>query len=63
MNSNSLLITKLFKIYKIHSQLTEINWVNILIFVLNMKAIFAVMNTIRAAVKTRPGKNSGLYGI
>ena len=46
MNSNSLLIIKLFKIYKIHSQLTEINWVNILIFVLNMKAIFAVMNTI-----------------
>ena len=44
MNSNSLLIIKLFKIYKI--QLTEINWVNILIFVLNMKAIFAVMNTI-----------------
>ena len=44
MNSNSLLIIKLFKIYKI--QLTEINWVNIPIFVLNMKAIFAVMNTI-----------------
>ena len=44
MNCNSLLIIKLFKIYKI--QLTEINWVNILIFVLNMKAIFAVMNTI-----------------
>ena len=29
----------------------------------NMKAIFAVMNTTRAVVKIRPEKNSGLYGI
>ena len=30
---------------------------------LNMKAIFAVMNTFRAVVKIRPEKNSGPYGI
>ena len=29
----------------------------------NMKAIFAVMNTIWAVVKKRPEKNSGLYRI
>ena len=29
----------------------------------NMKAIFAVMNTTWAVVKIRPEKNSGLYGI
>ena len=34
MNSNSLLITINFKIYKRHSQLTEINWakINICVF-------------------------------
>ena len=30
---------------------------------MNMKAIFAVMNTTGAVVKIRPVKNSGLYGI
>ena len=30
---------------------------------MNMKAIFAVMNTTQAVVKTRPEKNSGLYVI
>ena len=29
----------------------------------NMKAIFAVMNTTQAVVKEGPKKNSGLYGI
>ena len=29
----------------------------------NMKAIFAAMNTTWAVVKIRPEKNSGLYGI
>ena len=31
--------------------------------ILNMKAMFAVMNTSKAEVKIRPEKNSGLYGI
>ena len=31
--------------------------------ILNMKAVFAVMNTSKAEVKIRPEKNSGLYGI
>ena len=30
---------------------------------MNMKAIFAVMNTTYTTVKRRPEKNSGLYGI
>ena len=30
---------------------------------MNMKAIFAVMNTTGAVVKIRPLKNLGLYGI
>ena len=30
---------------------------------MNMKAIFAVMNTTWAVVKIRPEKNSGPYGI
>ena len=30
---------------------------------MNMKAIYAVMNTSEAVVKIRPEKNSGLYGI
>ena len=30
---------------------------------MNMKAIFAVMNTTGAVVKIRPVKNLGLYGI
>ena len=39
MNSNSLLIMIHFKIYKVHSQLTEINWLNINIFVLQVHII------------------------
>ena len=38
MNSNSLLIRN-FKIYIIHSQLTEINWANINIFVLQVNIL------------------------
>ena len=30
---------------------------------MNFKAIFAIMSTTLAVVKTRPEKNSGLYGI
>ena len=30
---------------------------------INLKAIFALMNTTQAVVKIRPEKNSGLYGI
>ena len=30
---------------------------------MNLKAIFALMNTTQAVVKIRPEKNSGLYGI
>ena len=30
---------------------------------MDMKAIFAVMNTTKAVVKLRSEKNSGLYGI
>ena len=30
---------------------------------MNIKAIFAVMNTTLAAIKIRPEKNSALYGI
>ena len=30
---------------------------------MNMKAIFAVMNTTQAVVKIRPNKNLGLYVI
>ena len=39
MNSNPLLIMINFKIYKVHSQLTEINWLNINIFVLQVHII------------------------
>ena len=38
------------------------NFLNISAFV-NMKVIFAVINTTWAVVKIRPEKNSGLYGI
>ena len=30
---------------------------------MNLKAIFALMNTTQAVVKIRPEKNLGLYGI
>ena len=30
---------------------------------MNMKVIFAIMNTTKAIVKIRPEKNSGQYGI
>ena len=30
---------------------------------INLKAIFALMNTTQAVVKIKPEKNSGLYGI
>ena len=44
MNSNSLLITINFKIYKRHSQLTEINWAKINICVFQVHIICNISN-------------------